>query len=214
MAKNNKWMPTETEVYNEIRAFNERLRQARIKYGENSTIVKLMREKAQKGLGLKMTKTMGVSKSKKNVERVLQDNFSIYLFRRFIKENTVDTVIQPLIRPDVKATINKLPGKLRHQYLESEITSLKHFRDLYEKIYHDMYDAGYDKDEMDTIYILNTTKDYDDIVERYGNGIIDIDTYVDEMYDRRYGANRQIDDDDDDDEHIDYSDFVPGDPKE
>lgn len=214
MAKNNKWMPTEAEVYNVIRAFNERLRQARMKYGESSTIVELMKVRAQKGLGLKMTKTMGISKSKKNIERVLQDNFSIYLFRRYVKENTVDTVIQPLIRPDIKATINMLPGKTRYKYLEAEITNLKYYHDMYDKIYHDMYDAGYEKEERETIWDLNLTKNYDDIVDQYVNGSIDLDTYVDEMYNRRYGASSQIDDDDDEDEHIDYSDFVPGDPKE
>ena len=211
MANNkNKWMPTADEVYKGIRAFNERLRQARIHYGENSTIVKLMKDRAQRMFGLKWTKTMGISKSKKNVERVLQDPFSAYLFRRYIKDNTVENIIKPLIHPDVKKSIDKLPAKNRYQYLEAEITSLKHFHDMYDKIYRDMYDANYSKDECDDIWILNTTKEYDDLVDLYANGTIDLDTYVDEIFNRRYGANGSYtSDDDDDDDDIDYNDFLP-----
>lgn len=206
--------PTKDEVYKAIRAFNERLRMARKHYGEDSTIVKLMKDRATHMLGLEWTPTQGISKGAKNLAAITYHNW--LTFKRYIIENNVDYFMHRMMTPDERERIKKnYKGAARYAETERVLTEIKFYKDMYDKIYSDMYDAGYDTDECNVIWELEQTGLYNDLVDLYDAGALDIDSYVDEVYNRRAGKPfgyrwNQITkkDDDDDDEPIDYSAFI------
>lgn len=202
--------PTKDEVYKAIRAFNERLRMARKHYGENSTVVKLMKERASHMLGLEWTPTQGISKGKKNVESITFHNW--LSFKRFIIENTVEYWERRMMTPKERERIKKgYKGAARYAETERVLTEIKFYKDMYETIYRDMYKAKYSEDECNEIWMLEQTGIYNDLVDMYAAGTLDIHEYVDEVYNKRAGKPfgwRWDQDDDDDDEPIDYSAFI------
>lgn len=203
--------PTKDEVYKAIRAFNERLRMARKHYGEDSTVVKLMKERANHFLGLEWTGVQGISKGVKNLAAVTAHNWTF--FKRYIIENNVDYFTHRMMTPAERERIKKnFKGASRYAETERVLKELKFYRDMYDKIYGDMYDAGYSVDECNEVWMLEQTGIYNDLVNMYEAGTLDIDAYVDEVYNRRdgrpFGWRYVPEDDDDDDEPIDYSAFI------
>ena len=106
------------DVRKAIRAFNERLRYARNKYGEGSQIVKSMISEAKQVVNLAWTRgNKGISTGKVN-EKALQKPFEREEFSKFVMNNSAANLLNKTIYTSEKykkkiKEIEKLKGKER-----------------------------------------------------------------------------------------------------
>lgn len=130
------------EVYKAVRAFNERLRYARNKYGEHSDIVRKMTNEAKQVVSLDWTKgNKSISLSEKN-QKALEKPFQRAEFNKFISGNSAKAILDKTIytNPEYAEELKKLKGKARAKREEELFEEMNTVTAMYEKIWQDVYD--------------------------------------------------------------------------
>lgn len=169
-------IPNDYDTLKIIRAFNERLRQARKMYGEKSYIVREMIAKAKMVSELKWSESgKTISKSKANVAAIN----TVYLkdrVIRFLKENSAVEIIKDLITPNKMKEIKQMPKVDRNQAIAQRTNQLGTLTRVLNKIWDELYNIyDWDKDSCDAVYDELNSRQYMDELNEYLDGEINAD---------------------------------------
>lgn len=172
-----------------IKNFNERLRVARNKYGENSRLVKMMIDRAKMVVELDWT-AKGISTKKSNIEainsKVLEKRVS-----RFIEGNSARRIIEKTLTPEQIKEHRSDLGEFFNKVMAN--------KELCERIWSEMYEAGYTPDECNEVYNELMAGKYSDILDKFVTGEISIVQLADKIlsgaYDDKYADIPDFDDD-------------------
>lgn len=174
------------EVKKAIRAFNERLRYARNKYGEGSQIVKSMISEAKQVVNLAWTKgNKGISTGKVN-EKALQKPFEREEFSKFVMNNSATNLLNKTIYTSEKykkkiKEIEKLKGKERAKEEEKLFAEMTFITNMYSKIFGEIAsDSGYEIAKE--CYEKYKNGEYDEEIKMYANDEISLRDLIDVIY--------------------------------
>lgn len=175
-----------TEVKKAIRAFNERLRYARNKYGENSAIVDAMITEAKQVVNLTWTKNnKGISTGKVN-ENALKKPFEREEFSKFVMNNSATNLLNKTIytsekyKEDIKKA-EKLKGKARAAEEERIFAEMTFITNMYTKIFGEIAsDSSYEVAKECYEKYKNGT--YDEEIKLYANDKITLSELIDIIY--------------------------------
>lgn len=169
-----------------IRAFNERLRYARNKYGENSSIVEAMIREAKQVVNLTWTKgNKGISIGKVN-ENVLKKSFEREEFSKFVMNNSAANLLNKTIytsekyKEEIKKA-EKLKGKERAKAEERIFAEMTFITNMYTKIFGEIAsDSGYEVAKE--CYEKYKNGAYDEEIRLYANDKITLSELIDIIY--------------------------------
>ena len=175
-----------TEVKRAIRAFNERLRYARNKYGENSAIVDAMITEAKQVVNLTWTKNnKGISTGKAN-ENALKKPFEREEFSKFVMNNSAANLLNKTIytsekyKEDIKKA-EKLKGKARAAEEERIFAEMTFITNMYTKIFGEIAsDSSYEVAKE--CYEKYKNGAYDEEIKLYANDKITLSELIDIIY--------------------------------
>lgn len=175
-----------TEVKKAIRAFNERLRYARNKYGENSAIVEAMITEAKQVVSLTWTKgNKGISTGKVN-ENALKKPFEREEFSKFVMNNSATNLLNKTIytsekyKEDIKKA-EKLKGKARAAEEERIFAEMTFITNMYTKIFGEIAsDSSYEVAKE--CYEKYKNGAYDEEIKLYANDKITLSELIDIIY--------------------------------
>ena len=175
-----------TEVKKAIRAFNERLRYARNKYGENSVIVEAMITEAKQVVNLTWTKgNKGISTGKVN-ENALKKPFEREEFSKFVMNNSATNLLNKTIytsekyKEDIKKA-EKLKGKERAKEEERIFAEMTFITNMYTKIFGEIAsDSSYEVAKE--CYEKYKNGAYDEEIRLYANDKITLSELIDIIY--------------------------------
>jgi hypothetical protein len=174
------------EVKKAIRAFNERLRYARNKYGEKSAIVEAMITEAKQVVNLTWTKNnKGISTGKAN-ENALKKPFEREEFSKFVMNNSATNLLNKTIytsekyKEDIKKA-EKLKGKERAKEEERIFAEMTFLTNMYTKIFGEIAsDTSYDVAKE--CYEKYKDGAYDEEIRLYANDKITLSELIDIIY--------------------------------
>lgn len=169
---------TRIEVFNAIRAFNERLRQARRMYGEKSNIVDNMIGRAMMMTDLTWTGSTNIAKGKANIDVILSNPYNIRRFQRYIMENSVTYFMNTRLTPKQIKDINKMKGQARLNEISNKLNKTLGLSQMYNTIYQDIYDATRDNALTKQLY-TQLRNGHDDIIKQYFAGELTISEVID-----------------------------------
>lgn len=175
-----------SEVKKAIRAFNERLRYARNKYGEKSAIVEAMITEAKQVVNLTWTKNnKGISTGKAN-ENALKKPFEREEFSKFVMNNSATNLLNKTIytsekyKEDIKKA-EKLKGKARAAEEERIFAEMTFITNMYTKIFGEIAsDSSYEVAKE--CYEKYKNGAYDDEIRLYANDKITLSELIDIIY--------------------------------
>ena len=175
-----------SEVKKAIRAFNERLRYARNKYGENSAIVDAMITEAKQVVNLTWTKgNKGISAGKAN-ENALKKPFEREEFNKFVMNNSAKNLLDKTIytsekyKEDIKKA-EKLKGKAMAAEEERIFAEMTFITNMYTKIFGEIAsDSSYEVAKECYEKYKNGT--YDEEIKLYANDKITLSELIDIIY--------------------------------
>lgn len=175
-----------TEVKKAIRAFNERLRYARNKYGEKSAIVEAMITEAKQVVNLTWTKNnKSISTGKAN-ENALKKPFEREEFSKFVMNNSATNLLNKTIytsekyKEDIKKA-EKLKGKARAAEEERIFAEMTFITNMYTKIFGEIAsDSSYEVAKECYEKYKNGT--YDEEIKLYANDKITLSELIDIIY--------------------------------
>jgi hypothetical protein len=175
-----------SEVKKAIRAFNERLRYARNKYGEKSAIVEAMITEAKQVVNLTWTKNnKGISTGKTN-ENALKKPFEREEFSKFIMNNSATNLLNKTIytsekyKEDIKKA-EKLKGKARAAEEERIFAEMTFITNMYTKIFGEIAsDSSYEVAKE--CYEKYKNGAYDEEIKLYANDKITLSELIDIIY--------------------------------
>ena len=175
-----------TEVKKAIRAFNERLRYARNKYGEKSAIVEAMITEAKQVVNLTWTKNnKGISTGKAN-ENALKKPFEREEFSKFVMNNSATNLLNKTIytsekyKEDIKKA-EKLKGKARAAEEERIFAEMTFITNMYTKIFGEIAsDSSYEVAKE--CYEKYKNGAYDEEIKLYANDKITLSELIDIIY--------------------------------
>lgn len=175
-----------TEVKKAIRAFNERLRYARNKYGENSAIVEAMITEAKQVVNLTWTKgNKGISTGKAN-ENALKKPFEREEFSKFVMNNSAANLLNKTIytsekyKEEIKKA-EKLKGKERAKEEERIFAEMTFITNMYTKIFGEIAsDSSYEVAKE--CYEKYKNGAYDEEIRLYANDKITLSELIDIIY--------------------------------
>lgn len=201
------------EVYKAVRAFNERLRYARNKYGEHSDIVRKMTNEAKQVVALDWTKgNKSISLSEKN-QQALEKPFQRAEFNKFIAGNSAKAILDKTVytNPEYAKELKKLKGKARAKREEELFEEMSTVTAMYEKIWQDVYDyygGGQEGREMAMqAYDAATSGEYNEYIIQYANDKLSIGQLISILIGA--GAAEEFEED-----TPSFYDFVNGDDEE
>lgn len=168
-------IPKDYDTYKIVRAFNERLRIARKQYGDDSYIVKAMKEKAQMVSELDWSESgLNIKKGKENIDKINDD----YLRNRvikYIKENTALDVIKDLIPNEELKKLNHLKGQARIDAIRKRTNSLGNFGKLLGEIWGKLQsDEGFTPEDTRFVYEGLKSDLYKEELNKYLSGEITV----------------------------------------
>lgn len=174
------------EVKKAIRAFNERLRYARNKYGENSAIVESMVKEAKQVVNLTWTKgNKGISTGKVN-ENALKKPFEREEFSKFVMNNSAANLLNKTIytsekyKEEIKKA-EKLKGKARAAEEERIFAEMTFITNMYTKIFGEIAsDSSYEVAKE--CYEKYKNGAYDEEIRLYANDKITLSELIDIIY--------------------------------
>lgn len=174
------------EVKRAIHAFNERLRYARNKYGEDSTIVESMIKEAKQVVNLTWTKgNKGISTGKAN-DNALKKPFEREEFSKFVMNNSARNLLDKTIytsekyKEDIKKA-EKLKGKARAAEEERLFADMTFLTNMYSKIFGEIAsDTSYDIAKE--CYEKYKDGAYDEEIKLYANDKITLSELIDIIY--------------------------------
>jgi hypothetical protein len=175
-----------SEVKKAIRAFNERLRYARNKYGDKSAIVEAMITEAKQVVNLTWTKgNKGISTGKVN-DNVLKKPFEREEFNKFVMNNSATNLLNKTIytsekyKEDIKKA-EKLKGKARAAEEERIFAEMTFITNMYTKIFGEIAsDSSYEVAKE--CYEKYKDGAYDDEIRLYANDKITLSELIDIIY--------------------------------
>lgn len=148
-----------------IKNFNERLRVARNKYGEDSRIVNMMIDRAKMVTELDWS-DRGISTKQSNIESI-NTNVLEKRVKRYIDETSAIKIIKKTLTPEqIKANKGNL-GEIFNTVMANKA--------ICQKIWADLYDLGYSPEECNTVYDELMAGNYNDILDMYIKGSISLD---------------------------------------
>jgi len=164
-------IPDNYDTLKIIRAFNERLRQARKAFGETSFIVTSMIAKAKTVLALKWSKSgKTISKSKENIAAINSDYLRNDVIK-FIQQNSAQDVINNLVSDEKMAELSKMPKAQREAEIRSQTNRLGHMNSLLNQIWNELYTVfEWDADSCNRVYDELKTGNHIRELERYMSG--------------------------------------------
>lgn len=127
------------EVYNAIRAFNERLSYAEKRYGKGSAIVKELRSGAQNVPQLSWTKSGKISTGVKNQEAINKP-FLKAEFSKFVHNASAAEIIKKKFSKEQIAEIEKLKGKARAKREEEIFSKIQNMKSIYNRLFDEIYE--------------------------------------------------------------------------
>ena len=148
-----------------IKNFNERLRVARNKYGEDSRIVNMMIDRAKMVVELDWS-DRGISTKQSNIESI---NTAVLEKRvkRYIDETSATKIIKKTLTPEqIKANKGNL-GEIFNTVMAN--------KEICQRIWNELYDLGYSPDECNTVYDELMAGNYSEILDMYIKGSISVD---------------------------------------
>lgn len=162
------------EIFKAIRAFNERLRITEKKYGKDSRIVKLMIDKAKYLPQLEWTKSGRLSRSDRVVKAV-DTPYVKAMFDKFVKQNTVDKIIDEMLTDKQKKEIAETKKvSERRKKLENYIRQINASRELANEVFNEIYNLTHNVDDAKECYDAILSNNYMDAVEAYVDGDLDV----------------------------------------
>lgn len=168
------------EVYKAVKAFNERLRYARNKYGEHSEIVHKMMNEAKQVVALDWTKgNKSISLSEKN-QKALEKAFQRAEFNKYVANNSAKNLLDKTIytNPKYAEELKHLKGAERARKEEEFFAEMNTVTAMYEKIWQDVYDyygGGVLGREMaQQAYAGAISGEHNDAIIQYANDKISI----------------------------------------
>lgn len=174
------------EVKRAIHAFNERLRYARNKYGEDSAIVEAIITEAKQVVNLTWTKgNKGISTGKVN-DNALKKPFEREEFSKFVMNNSARKLLDKTIytsekyKEDIKKA-EKLKGKERAKEEERIFADMTFLTNMYTKIFGEIAsDTSYDVAKE--CYEKYKDGTYDEEIRLYANDKITLPELIDIIY--------------------------------
>lgn len=174
------------EVKRAIHAFNERLRYARNKYGEDSAIVEAIITEAKQVVNLTWTKgNKGISTGKVN-DNALKKPFEREEFSKFVMNNSARNLLDKTIytsekyKEDIKKA-EKLKGKERAKEEERIFADMTFLTNMYTKIFGEIAsDTSYDVAKE--CYEKYKDGTYDEEIRLYANDKITLSELIDIIY--------------------------------
>lgn len=174
------------EVKRAIHAFNERLRYARNKYGEDSAIVEAIITEAKQVVNLTWTKgNKGISTGKVN-DNALKKPFEREEFSKFVMNNSARNLLDKTIytsekyKEDIKKA-EKLKGKERAKEEERIFADMTFLTNMYTKIFGEIAsDTSYDVAKE--CYEKYKDGAYDEEIRLYANDKITLSELIDIIY--------------------------------
>lgn len=158
------------EVYNAIRAFNERLSYAEKRYGKGSAIVKELRSGAQNVPQLTWTKSGKISTGVKNQEAINKP-FMKSEFSKYVHNASAAEIIKSKFSKEQIAEIEKLKGKERAKKEEEIFSKIQTMASVHKAIFGDVYKlAG--REAAIQCYDKAKSGEYDKAVNDWSNGNI------------------------------------------
>ena len=158
------------EIYNAIRAFNERLSYAEKRYGKGSAIVKELRSGAQNVPQLSWTKSGKISTGVKNQEAVSKP-FMKAEFSKYVHNASAAEIIKSKFSKEQLEEIEKLKGKARVAKEEEIFSKIQTIASVHKAIFGDIYKlAG--RETAIKCYDNAKTGEYDKAVNDWSNGNI------------------------------------------
>lgn len=162
------------EIFRAIRAFNERLRVTEKKYGKDSRIVKLMIDKAKYLPQLEWTKSGRLSRSDRVVKAV-DTPYVKAMFDKFVKQNTVDKIIDEMLTDKQKKEIAETKKvSERRKKLENYIRQINASRELANEVFNEIYNLTHNVDDAKDCYDAILSNSDLDAVEAYVDGDLDV----------------------------------------
>lgn len=158
------------EVYNAIRAFNERLSYAEKRYGKGSAIVKELRSGAQNVPQLTWTKSGKISTGVKNQEAINKP-FMKSEFSKYVHNASAAEIIKSKFSKEQISEIEKLKGKARAKKEEEIFSKIQTMASVHKAIFGDVYKlAG--REAAIQCYDKAKSGEYDKAVNDWSNGNI------------------------------------------
>lgn len=178
------------EVKRAIHAFNERLRYARNKYGEDSAIVEAMITEAKQVVNLTWTKgNKGISTGKAN-DDVLKLPFEREEFSKFVMNNSARTLLDKTLYTserfkerfkDDLENAQGLKGAERAMEEERLFSEMTYLTNMYNDIFKDIAsDSSYEVAKE--CYEKYKNGEYDEAVQLYANEKITVKDLIDIIY--------------------------------
>ena len=127
------------EVYNAIRAFNERLSYAEKRYGKGSAIVKELRSGAQNVPQLTWTKSGKISTGVKNQEAINKP-FMKAEFSKYVHNASAAEIIKKKFSKEQIEEIEKLKGKARAKKEEEIFSKIQNMKSIYNRLFNEIYE--------------------------------------------------------------------------
>lgn len=163
-------MPKKMNIKQEIKNFNERLRQAELKYGKDHRIVKMMKDKADQFMP-EWTIKDG-EKNRISTKTVVNVGYDKTRFKKYIKENTATKIIKEKLSKEKLEEMKKLKGQERIDFVKKQVDTVVANKELCNQIWQAMYDAGYDSDDCDMVYDELMSGDYEEELAKFAAGEI------------------------------------------
>ena len=159
------------EIYKAIRAFNERLSYAEKRYGKGSAIVKELRSGAQNVPQLSWTKSGKISTGVKNQEAINKP-FIKSEFSKYVHNASAAEIIKSKFSKKQIEEIEKLKGKARAAKEEEIFSRIKIMKDIYTRIYHEVYELTKDRERAGRCYDAAKLPEFEHAVLKWNDGKI------------------------------------------
>jgi hypothetical protein len=157
------------EIYKAVRAFNERLSYAEKRYGKGSAIVKELRSGAQNVPQLTWTKSGKISTGVKNQEAINKP-FIKSEFSKYVHNASAAEIIKSKFSKEQLEEIEKLKGKARAAKEEEIFSRIKTMKDIYTRIYHEVYELTKDRERAAQCYDAAKLPEFEHAVLKWNDG--------------------------------------------
>ena len=166
------------EVYNAIRAFNERLTYAEKRYGKGSAIVKELRSGAQNVPQLNWTKSGKISTGVKNQEAINKP-FMKAEFSKYVHNASAAEIIKSKFSKEQIEEIEKLKGKARAKREEEIFSKIKNLQGIYNRVWNEIYELTRDRELASQCYDAAKLPENEDAVFAWNEGRLSTQQIID-----------------------------------
>lgn len=154
-----------------IKNFNERLRVARNKYGEDSRIVNMMIDRAKMVTELDWSER-GISTKQENI-KAIKTKVLEKRVKKYIDETSASKIIKKTLTPEqIKANKGNL-GEIFNKVMANKA--------ICQQIWAELYNLNYSIDECNTIYDELMTGNYNELLEQYIDEIITLEELAEKV---------------------------------